>query len=412
MANPGHLPWMVHAAIACARAGILDAYFTPLAATADEMSTIRSIPTAVGRALAKEIQRREVPQDLPASALRRTATLSELLTVAASRARAPHRLQRALADRRDAAFDRGVSSRIAPDAAAVYLTYGAALRSLLAARTNGVRTLLQFATHHHAFAERTLTAELTRVPEYAPTMQFHNPSVARKRLLNAEITHADRVVVLSDFSKATFVDAGVAPEKIVVATPGVDSQRFKPAPGASPRQNFRVLFVGPLTQRKGLSYAVDGFEAAAIPGSELLLVGTPWRGCSPWAGRRRVQHLPWVTSAELPPIYASGTVLVLPSLEDGFGRVVLEAMASGIPAIVTPAVGAADVITDGVDGYVVPVRDPSAIAERLTGLFSDPNAASEMGRAARRTAEKYTWSRYGAQILSEAAPATSPADRS
>ena len=100
----------------------------------------------------------------------------------------------------------------------------------------------------------------------------------------------------------------------------------------------------------------------------------------------------------LPAIYASADVVALPSLFDAFPLVVLEAMACGRPVIVSENSGAADFVRDGVDGFVVPIRDATAIAERIEFLRERPELRERMGLAARSRASEYPWSSYGARV--------------
>jgi glycosyltransferase involved in cell wall biosynthesis len=92
-------------------------------------------------------------------------------------------------------------------------------------------------------------------------------------------------------------------------------------------------------------------------------------------------------------------VLVLPSLEDGFGLVALEAMAAGRPVIVSEHAGVKDVVREGRDGFVVPIRSPDAIAEKLQWLHDHPAERQAMGRAAREQALRYPWARYGDEVV-------------
>ena len=91
---------------------------------------------------------------------------------------------------------------------------------------------------------------------------------------------------------------------------------------------------------------------------------------------------------------AGASVLVLPSIQDGFGLVVLEAMASGLPVIVSDHVGAKDCVREGVDGFIVPVRDIEALADRLLWLHDHPSQRDAMGARARERAMGYSWEAY------------------
>jgi len=88
-------------------------------------------------------------------------------------------------------------------------------------------------------------------------------------------------------------------------------------------------------------------------------------------------------------------VFVFPSYFEGFGLVILEAMASGLPVLTTSATGGLDVITDGQDGWVIPPGDVNRLVELMDNCLSDQNKVQEMGRCARITAERFTWAEHG-----------------
>jgi glycosyltransferase involved in cell wall biosynthesis len=192
---------------------------------------------------------------------------------------------------------------------------------------------------------------------------------------------------------------GVDANKLIETPLGVDLGLFRPK--SIPRKNdtFRVIFVGQITQRKGLSYLLEGYRRAALPNSELMLVGQPCVTDAPWRNVLGLRHLPRLPREDLPDLYASADVFVLPSLIEGFPQTALEAMACGLPVIVSEHTFGGDVITDGVNGYIVPIRDPDQIADRLRHLYDHPNERRRLGLAARRRAEKFSWEGYGHRIV-------------
>jgi len=95
--------------------------------------------------------------------------------------------------------------------------------------------------------------------------------------------------------------------------------------------------------------------------------------------------------------YARADVFVLPTVCDSFALVHLEAMAAGIPVITTPNCGS--VVRDGVDGFIVPIRDPQAIADRVEEIVSDRNLRAEMSANAKAGAQEFSLSRYGERLL-------------
>ena len=92
-------------------------------------------------------------------------------------------------------------------------------------------------------------------------------------------------------------------------------------------------------------------------------------------------------------------VLVLPSLVEGFGLVITEALSRGLPVITTAHAGGADLMTDGREGFIVPIRSPDAIADRLTRLAEDRDLLARMAEAALATARRNPWERYEARIV-------------
>ena len=163
---------------------------------------------------------------------------------------------------------------------------------------------------------------------------------------------------------------------------------------------FRVVFVGQLVQRKGLEYLLKAWKKLQLPDAELVL-----------AGRGRVDeellaafqsdfvYLGNVSQERLQALYDSSDLFCMPSLVEGFGLVYLEALSRGVPVIATPNTGAADILRDGEEGFIVPIQDVDALAEKIEWAYRHRENLAEMGVAARKLAEQYSWSRFRAGIL-------------
>jgi len=130
-----------------------------------------------------------------------------------------------------------------------------------------------------------------------------------------------------------------------------------------------------------------------------LLVGRLQGSHQPWAQVSNIRVVAAVARWELPPIYSRADVFVLPSLVEGFPLTALEAMACGLPVIVSEHTFAADVVREGIDGFITPIRDDQAIADRLRFLYEHPDRRELMATAARQRAEQFSWQRYGERIL-------------
>jgi glycosyltransferase involved in cell wall biosynthesis len=395
VANPGSIPEMPQIASAFARTGRLRTYVTPVAIN-QTTALFHVLPSRLRQLL----RRRSLPPAILADHVRRAATTRELLFVALHKRPFPETVQLNLMLKRNESFDRALSRLLDPRDFAVVATNGAALHTLRRAKLLGICGVLNCPIAHHDFAATLMTEEAELEPEFAHTLQYHKFSSSFRARLQAEIDTADHVLVLSTFQKRTFLNAGVDREKILTVPLGVDLKLFAPPLKPRVEDKFRVLFVGQMTQRKGLSYLLDGFELASIPASELLLVGRSATSRPPWEHRRNVRHLPHVSRWQLPALYHQADVFVLPSLIEGFGLTALEAMASGLPVILSENTFGRDIVREGVDGFIVSIRDPQAIAERLRFLYERPAERHRMGLQARLRAEDFSWQAYETHIVS------------
>jgi glycosyltransferase involved in cell wall biosynthesis len=389
-----------------ASAGLLKEYISPvLVRDAHLPSVLHSVlPRALVRAAERELGRRLLPSSLDRSSLHRATTLLESLCVASQLIQAPGFVRQRLIGLRNGRFDRAVRRRLERGDAGVVSAYGAASHSFIRSKSMGIPTYLEYPIAHHRFSHRLLSEEARLRPAYAETLQFHDFPSAVERQFDSEIELADRIFMLSTFHKQTFLEEGISEEKLSVTALGVDLELFRPADAPVKVQPFRVLFVGQITQRKGIAYLIDAFRKINIARSELILVGQVCGSSRAWAGTSGVRHIPHVPRSRLPQLYASATVFVLPSIIEGFGLTALEAMACGLPVIVSDHTFGTDLIEDGIDGYVVPIRDSDAIADRLRALHNRPTVANRIGWAARRKAERFSWTRYGQRIVEAISP--------
>jgi glycosyltransferase involved in cell wall biosynthesis len=229
--------------------------------------------------------------------------------------------------------------------------------------------------------------------------------IKRRILLAAErLASACAHVVLcnSESLRLRALSLGIAPERKLVllgegTSQGVDTERFSPGPAElRERLGFapgaRVIgFVGRLTRDKGVPELVEAFETTrdAEPEARLLLVG--WFDEAEDALdarlRARIAAHPHIICTgfvrETAAYYRAMDVMVLPTWREGFPNAVLEAAASGVPVVTTPATGSRDSVVPGLTGLLIPSGDPSAISSAVLGLLRDPERRDQMGVAAR-----------------------------
>jgi len=266
-----------------------------------------------------------------------------------------------------------------------------------AAQANGARYICDVGSSHILTQDELLREEWERVG--LPYSGFDPRAIEREL---AEYESADSITLPSEFSLRSFLAHGVPAEKIGKVPYGVDLSRFEPVPGGDDGV-FRVGFVGALSVRKGVHDLAEAFTRAQIENSELVLIGSAQRESDrllePVRNLRvvRTGHIP---QPQLKTWLSRFDVMVLPSVEDGFGLVLLQAQACGCPTIATVNTGGPDCTEAGENGFLVPIRDPDAIASKLVYLAENPDVGRAMSRAAlERSRRVDTWDRYGARMV-------------
>ena len=286
--------------------------------------------------------------------------------------------------------------RHVPGVECVVAYEGFALPAFERARALGGRiTALNYPVAHHRQRARVRLEENEREPEFAVTWpDFDDWPAGHEERLDEEIRQADVVLVGSSYVSDSFVNEGVAHSKMRVVPYGVDLQTFSPTPAAPRSAQFEVIYAGQLTQRKGIAYLLRGYRRFERRDSRLTLVGSVVGSSEPLRPYADLfERVPHQTRPALAAMYRASDVFVLPTLVEGMPLVVLEAMACGLPVIVT-ANGPADIVRDGIDGFVIPERDDEAVCERLERLYRDPGLRREMGRAAALRAREFSWAAY------------------
>ena len=297
-------------------------------------------------------------------------------------------------------FDRRVARRVrrAAGIEAVYTGEDSALETFKAARETGRRRLYDLPIGYWRAGQRIYREEAEREPEWAPTLAGIQDSEAKLERKNAELALADSVIVASTFTRRTLELATDPPANVHVVPYGAP-----PVPHESPRApsagKLRVLFAGALGQRKGLSYLLAAMRRLAGVAELTLLGRKTSETCPPLDAALKVHR--WIPSRPHPEVLdemSRHDVLVFPSLFEGFGLVLLEAMSRGLPVITTEHTAGPDFVRHGVDGYIIPIRSADAIAEHLELLAADRGLLAEMKHAARATAACYTWADYRRQL--------------
>jgi glycosyltransferase involved in cell wall biosynthesis len=300
-------------------------------------------------------------------------------------------------------FDRYVASQLGSCDAFCGLS-GSGLRSGRVAQSRGAKYVCDRGSSHIRVQDRILREEYK---QKGIAFSGIDPRVIERE--EAEYQLADVITVPSTFAFNSFVESGVPCKKLRLAPYGVDLSAFYPC---APRSDssFHILFVGGISIRKGISYLLEAFEKLDCKRKRLTLVGSVLPELQELvAGLKRDSRINvtgHVPQQKLKEFMSRSHVMVLPSVEDGLGLVQAQAMACGCPVIASQNTGAYDLFTDGKEGFIVPIRDSGAIADRLQRLADDRELRIRMSDAAlQRVTTLGGWERYGEtmyKIFSEA----------
>jgi glycosyltransferase involved in cell wall biosynthesis len=397
-------PPAYEAAAGLAAAGLLDslvtAYYHDSEGRLDTL--LRHLPR--GAAWVRRLARRNHP-GIPATAVAARASVDLCLAVE-NRLRSG-RLRRFVARTRTRRFDRAVAghlNRTRPDVVFLFSDVGS-VATLDRCRGLGIPSILSV-VHGDIDEERALIDRLrVESPAFFP-LYLGDGQLDERELdwlhdrRRREAHLADRLLVPSDHIARRLRERGIAAERIRVVPYAADPERFRPRPRQPESGSCVFVFAGGITQRKGISYLLEAWSVARREGWRLRLVGELPRRLGPLAGWLKqpgVELVGRVGHAQMPDLLADADVFVFPSLFEGSAVVTYEALACGLPLIVTSEAGS--VARDGVEGLVVPAANVEALAVALRRLGDDPALRQKLARAARRRAESFTWSRYHSEVV-------------
>jgi hypothetical protein len=310
------------------------------------------------------------------------------------------RVRRRLARWRTESFDRRLAAALArdrPEAALVFSDVGSEF-ALPVCRSLGIGSLLSMVHGDVREEQEVLNREAESAPDFFPMYlgdgALDHDLLAwlhQRRLRELEL--AEGILVPSDHIAGTLVRYGTPRQKIRVVPYAADCRRFRPDPAKRHDATCTFLFAGGITQRKGIKYLLEAWRRVRRPGWRLQLLGELPRNPAPLRGYvGEVEFLGRVGHAEVPALMAAADVFVFPSLFEGSAVVTYEALACGLPSVVTPNAGS--VVRDGEEGLLVPAGDVERLTEAIESLGRNPARRETMARSARLRAEEFDWLRY------------------
>lgn len=290
-------------------------------------------------------------------------------------------------------FDRKVAGNL-NGVDGVYCYEDSALETFRAAASQGVRRLYELPILYWTEAKRLLKEEADRYPEWEPTLLATRESAGKLERKSDEIHLADLVICPSRQVQVS-LPAGVPS---IIAEYGCPALSIPPIRRQSDR--LRLLFVGSMSQRKGLADLFRALKLLNRSDVELVVLGTPllplefYRSEFPGFVYEATR-----SNEEVRRLMQTCDLLVLPSIVEGRSLVQMEAMSCGLPIVVTPNAGAEDLVVDGSTGFLVPIRSPEKLAEVINWIADHKDWAADARPAVFRRAAESNWDRYTGKVL-------------
>lgn len=299
-------------------------------------------------------------------------------------------------------LDRAVSAKLLKNRKCpfgVYCYEDGALETFRAACERGIRRFYDLPIAYWETAQRLLHEEAQRLPGWEPTLGGTRDSAAKLARKAEELKLAEVVLCPSQFVADSLPEIARS-KKVVVAPFG--------SPPSAPVKNFtsstakklRVLFAGSMTQRKGLGDLLAAMRLLKRDDIELVIMGSPQAPMEFYRNEfSGFTYEPCRPHAQVLELMQTCDVFCLPSIVEGRALVMQEAMSQGLPLIITRNTGGEDLIDEGITGFLVPIRRPDAIAEKIVWFADHREALPEMSRAAQAKAGQLTWQNYGRSIV-------------
>ncbi len=272
---------------------------------------------------------------------------------------------------------------------------GYSLRTIRKANDMGAITILERGSSHVLYQTEILREEYDKLG-LKPRLAY--PKIIEREL--QEYEEVDYISIPSLFVKRTFLEKGLPEGKLIHVPYGVHLDEFRQIPKED--KVFRVVYAGGMSIQKGVHYLLQAFSELNLPNSELLLVGGANEEIKPFFKKYEgnYKYIGHVPQKELYKYYSQGSVFVINSIQEGLALAQPQAMACRLPVICTTNTGGEDIVREGTDGFILPIRDVEALKEKLVYLYENPEICRAMGQSAKeRVSKGFTWDDYGEKMI-------------
>jgi glycosyltransferase involved in cell wall biosynthesis len=279
----------------------------------------------------------------------------------------------------------------------VHAFSGSAEKTFLEAKRLGKFCVLERSCPHIAYQYSLLTEECNLL---GYVTQFTNPSSSMYSRMIREYEIADKIVVPSSYTYNSFLASGVNKKKLVRIPLAAEKTISSKRRGVKKNQDELVfLAIGGNFVRKGFFYLLEAWNKVQAKNARLII-----KGSIPDLFKMSLSKNVTVLESHLSPnelsnLYCSADVLCLPSIDEGFGMVVFEAMSAGLPVILSNNVGASDLIQNYNEGIVTQVRNIDDLSRAIQYFINNPSEINKMGKSAAKTASIYSLDQYRSEMI-------------
>lgn len=398
LASPGVGSFTQEIARALEEAHILACYATTIAITSENSCVTRMLGTLGKRRMVNSVPRERLA----------TYPYREFVRLITARFDRSGVLADIVWEWAEAGFDTWVSRSQLKGCTAVYGYEHSCLRTFVKARKEGITTIYDVPSPEHEYVSRLLSDEIAQFEKLDDRYYRRTLRLQRQRSLERrrEWEHADIVFANSEFTKASYKEEGFDVEKVCVVPLGAprpmsDAEKcIGEKPDTGP---VRFLYAGTFSIRKGAHYLLDAWKRLGEKNNAILeVVGA---NTLPKDAMRNlppsIDFVPSIPHLDMLEKYNDADVLIFPTLCDGFGMVITEAMSRGVPVITTNRAGAAYLITNKENGLLIPAGNAESLADSINWCVSNRIKLKDMGIAAVETVRRWQWDDYRKRIVSE-----------
>jgi len=235
------------------------------------------------------------------------------------------------------------------------------------------------------------------------------PNLPSKYIIDKEKMEyqlADHIMVPTEFARQTFLVRGFPEKKIIKIPYGVDLKEFRKKKSNKKKGLlFRIIYTGTLSIRKGVLYLLKSFEELNLKNSQLLMIGNVDSEIklkiNKYRSNKKIVFKKSISQSKLSEQYSSSNVFITCSIEEGLSMVQLQAMSCGLPIICTPNSGGDEIVDNGIDGFILPIRDIKELKKKILYLYNNQSICFEMGiRAQKKIKDSFSWETYGKNVIS------------